>query len=249
MAVPEPCQGMLLPIADYRWDQGEIGPSEALFTRGFSSSSNIGPFSRLCQATHILSKVQHHRSTRRTSPDRETTLTDALQLHSTLVALDNHLAQQLDAAFTALSPAGWCGGADDLAVCCSARMMLYDMYGCNDPHAGALPWDRIGLETEMQAASLGGLKQVVGQRVAQMARAVLALDEVAMDGISPLIIECLYTGACECKWFVKESAAENMAAILQDLTNALGLIGKRWQIAGKSLYSSKASDYGRAHTS
>lgn len=234
MAVAEPSSATLLPIADSRWDQGEIGPSEALLTRGFHSSSNVSHFARVCQASNIISKVQHHRNTRRTSTDKATTLTDALQLHVTLVAFDKHLVEQTDGV--SLSSADW-SSAVDLALCCSARILLYEMYSCNDPNAGPTPWDRIALETEMQTASLDGLAHVVGQRATRLAQSVLALDEDAVGRVSPFIIECLYASACVCTWYVKETVIPHMHGPLESMKDALKVVGKRWRLARKCLYT------------
>ncbi|KAH8888155.1 hypothetical protein GQ53DRAFT_654844, partial [Thozetella sp. PMI_491] len=229
MATPDPSSATLLPISDSRWNRGEIGPSEALFTHGFSSAANVGPFARLCQASHVLSMVQRHRETRHTSTDKTAVLNEALQLHSTLVALDNHLAQQLD---TAASSDSW-SCATDLAICCSARMMLYDMYGCNSLDAAVLSTERVALETEMQSASLEGLIQLVSQRAVTLAAAVCSLYGDAVGAVSPLIIECLYTAACECKWFVQERMVPDMTGTLQTLKNALAIVDGRWGISGR----------------
>ncbi|KAH8678310.1 hypothetical protein BX600DRAFT_148377 [Xylariales sp. PMI_506] len=258
LAIPDPTTATLLPVADSRWFRGELGPSEALFTREFHSSANLGPFARTCQAAHVLSKVQQHRASSRHmgdgTADRTATVTEALRLHATLVALDAHLAQQQQQqeqqeqgqqekgqAEEADARNGTGGGvAVDLAICCSARILLYDMYGCNFPEHGE---ERIALETEMQAASLDGLAHVVRERAIGLARAVLlVLGDSGNDNgfaaagdssqaISPLITDCLYASACACKWYVKESMYPDIDVVLDEIIRALEMIGRRWQLA------------------
>lgn len=60
-ATPEPGLDELLPVNDDDWDNGQIVPSEALYTTAFSSITNVGLFARLCQAAHMLSKVIQHK--------------------------------------------------------------------------------------------------------------------------------------------------------------------------------------------
>jgi len=214
-----------------RWDAGEIGPSEALFAASFSSPPNLGPFARLCQSAHALSRVLAHRSAAPTSPDRSALLAEALGLHRMLVALDAHLAARPDAD-------GRSSGAD-LGLCCSARMTLYNMYGCNEPGGGdGTSAERIAMETEMQAASLDGLKEIVGGRVIRLAQmaargAQAVVDDVGLEAGegTPLVLKCLYHAGTEAKWFIRENYDVGMVVALQAVTNALRAVGSRWKVA------------------
>ncbi|KAH8894678.1 hypothetical protein GQ53DRAFT_858282, partial [Thozetella sp. PMI_491] len=237
LAVPEPAPDALFPTADAHWNKGDIGPSEAVFTQDFSRTTSLGPFARLCQASHALSMVLLHRNTRCERIGRATTLAGALQLHSTLVSLDSYIVQRINSNSISLD----C--ITELAICCSARMLLYNMYGCNEPDLGARAQERIALETEMQAVSLDGLRQVVEHRATTVARFLRSSDDTVMYRVSPLVVECLYTAASVAKWFVKENTNVGMVITLQALTDALRIVSRRWDIAGHFLEMLQAAEY------
>ncbi|KAL0939844.1 fungal specific transcription factor [Colletotrichum truncatum] len=223
LATPEPVQGDLLPTSDLDWFRGSIGTSQPLYTTGFSTDSEIGPFARVCQASHILGRVLSHRSSRKGSLVSKDILNEALQLEATLSALDMHLSQSFHAAATAV----------DVALCTVARLTLYHGYACIQPAAVG---ERLPEESEMQNVSIRGLKQIISVCGPMLASVVIQQAAQNFNSLSPLVIQVLYDIATECQWFVREGdVVEGADTTLQLVTEALGLISQRWRVAAKCL--------------
>jgi hypothetical protein len=225
LATPEPSKGDLLPTSDSEWHQGDIGTNQALYTSDFSSDSEIGPFARICQASHILGRVINHRNDCKNELNRESILEEALQLSATLTALDKHLSRPMDIphvdeAVTIV----------DVALCTSARLTLYNMYACNQPDSVT---ERIAKESTMQTECIAGLKQMIATRGVVLAWHVIQQATERLDATSPLIIHALYDVATECQWFVREDYTEEAANSLRLLVEALTLLSQRWGAAGQ----------------
>ncbi|KAK7408030.1 hypothetical protein QQX98_009803 [Neonectria punicea] len=221
LAIPEPAQGDLLPTRDAEWFRGEIGTTQALYTTGFLPEVNIGPFARVCQASHILGRVINHRNCRKDALTRDFILDEALQLSATLTALDSYLSQPVDD--------GAAASTVDMALCTAARMALYHMYACNQPDVQA---PRLAEESAMQTESIVGINQIVGLRGAALARCVLQQGAESLARSNPLVIQCLYDAATECEWFIREGdVVEGARETLQLLMEALRLLAQRWGVA------------------
>ncbi|KAK5996353.1 Transcription factor BOA15 [Cladobotryum mycophilum] len=227
-ATPEPCQGHLLPVNDRLWDMGEIGPNESLYTIGFSSVTNISQFARTSQAAHILGRVLYHRADYN-QPDRLDRVKEALQLHYTLSALESYIVQ---ARIAALEETLNC--SIDMALCCSARLTLYDMYGCNEPDDLVYAnQSRYAEESEMQAISLKNIVEVVSGPVLELAHGVLLAEKGGLETMSPLLVECIYHAATECQWFLRENDSGMMQRSFGILIHALRVLHGRWRVAGQ----------------
>ncbi|CZR70052.1 uncharacterized protein PAC_19953 [Phialocephala subalpina] len=207
LLTPEPLQGTLLPCKESSWDQGEIGLNEPLFASSFGNNPEIGLFASTCQASHILGLVLRHRDEHRSGDtDPHFRLSEALRLHQTLVALDNHLDPQVDATVAA-------------ALCYSARLVLYNIYACNENYSTI--GRRIQEETEMQRASINGLREV-SQKVYQLAQQfqnAAIMNGVSVISQSLLLCNCLYQAAGEWAWFVREE--KSMDGRMGDWTDDL----------------------------
>ena len=226
LATPEPSRGDLLPIDDMRWNQGEIGHNEPVYTSQFSEMAKIGPFASTCQSAHIIGHVIKHRDEAHATHSAQ--LDEALRLHATLTTLDNRLQQDINVNYT--------GGVHsdslvDLALCCLGRLTLYNMYACNM----AFSQERIPQEGDMQAISLAGIKSIISEPVPVIARIVLEGGENALATTSPLTLQCLYHAGTECKWFVRESPRSDMRVSLQLVMDALTLLANRWKVAGMKI--------------
>ncbi|KAF4854063.1 Transcription factor BOA15 [Colletotrichum siamense] len=224
LATPEPVQGELLPISDREWFRGSIGTSQPLYTTGFSTDSEIGPFARTCQASHILGRVLAHRNSRKDSVIQKETLDQALQLEATLGALDSHLSQATDGESAIV----------DLALCTVARLTLYHGYACIQPGARG---ERLPEESDMQNASIRGLKQIISTRGPMIATFVIQQAAIDINSLSPLVIQVLYDIATECQWFVREGdVADGADTTLQLAMEALILLSQRWTVAVQCLH-------------
>ena len=149
-----------------------------------------------------------------------------MELHRTLVSLGAYLQDQITQE-------------DDFekshtfafALVCSARFMLYDMYGCND-HASEL---RIAEEISMQQTALDGLLQVVNS-MAHISRQILRFASVADDGrlsqVNPLLCQCIYLAITECSWLYREEKSRDRAVQLRDMIDSLQALGRVWRTVG-----------------
>ncbi|KAF2098743.1 hypothetical protein NA57DRAFT_56389 [Rhizodiscina lignyota] len=227
LATPEPGQGDLLPCSDEGWMEGEVGSNHPLFSSTFSANLDIGHFASTCQASHILGRVLKHRDDASNRRDRPFRLSEAKQLHRTLVALDSDLVQRyFGTGFSLLN--GDTGAVfEAFALCCSARLILYDMYGCNEPDQTASQQARLPEDTEMQQIALDGIKEIVTYRMSFLSQPLIMRTDLA----SPLVCHSLYHSASECAWFIKENQASDMISAMKTYVDLLMEIGKRWMIA------------------
>jgi hypothetical protein len=221
--IPDPVQDELLPINDEDWHEGKIVPSEPLFTASFSSSTSLGSFAKMCQAAHMLSKVMHHRANKRTSQHVESLLPEAQALHLALSAL--HLSIQEHTPGGTSPDYQRKSSIIALSLCCSAQLLLYNLYGCNEPLALA-EQSRIAMETEMQKVSLDGIKSISFTTMPNIARANIEC---------PLIAQGIYHAATECAWFIWEDYEPQMYGALEDLILELKSISESWDVATKYL--------------
>lgn len=229
LATPEPRQGALLPCAESNWNQGEFGSNQPLFVSSFGNNTEVGSFAKTCQASHVLGLILRHRDDRNNnSINAQFRLSEARQLHLTLVALNRHLAQNrhalVDDSNTDIAA----------ALCYSARIILYGMYACNEHY----DQPRLPDEAVLQQESMEGLKEVT-RGVYQLAQKVLGVA-VATDNLllskSLLVCHCLYQASSECAWFIREDQRVEEVACLEAMVVLLRAIGKKWRIASK--YSS-----------
>lgn len=233
LATPEPSRGDLLPITDSKWYEGSVGINQALYTSDFIFSSEIGPFARVCQASHILGRVVSHRNCRKEEVDHEFVLDEALQLSATLTALDKHLSGPMDEQHVDRTVS-----IVDVALCTSARLMLYNMYACN--HFDGIT-ERLAKESTIQTECIAGLKQIIATRGAVIAWHVIQQGTKDPSTVSPLIIHSLYSVATECQWFIREDYTEGAASSLVLLIKALTLLAQRWRVAGQYFTSHPAT--------
>ncbi|KAH8881068.1 hypothetical protein GQ53DRAFT_848507 [Thozetella sp. PMI_491] len=236
LATPEPTQGELLPTTDTEWLRGGIGTNLALYVGSVMPESEIGPFARACQASHLLGRVIHHRDSQRDGPNREFALHEALQLHTTLIALDKHLSQPMDEPQDGVPVS-----TVDVALCTSARYILYHLYACIESEVME---ERRGEESVLQAICIDGVKQTINTRLPALARHVLQQGAEHPERSNPLVIQCLYDSASECQWLLKEGdeAVEGTSTTLKLLVDALKLLAERWGVAEKYLELLKSSE-------
>jgi hypothetical protein len=181
----------------------------------------------------MLGRVLHHRDNSSNLADPEFRLTEALSLHKMLVTLDNDLQRYLPDAVNAGDHAfSQTAGPVAYALCATARFVLYNLYGCNEPDATSSAQGRIMLETEMQQAALEGIRSMPMEGVAQLIKGLPIFDGGGMKELSPFLGYLCYHAASECAWFVQEGklhVLENMGVYL----GALRAMEGRWRVAGE----------------
>jgi hypothetical protein len=217
------------------WNQGAIGCNVPLFASSVTTNTEIGSFASLCQASHILGLVIRHRDNR-TNTSHRCQVSEAQQLHQTLVLLSTHLSS-ITSIYTDI------GTAVAASLCHAARFILYSMYACNEHYP--VSEARLAEETDMQNSSISGLKEVT-QSVAQLAQHVYAAARTAESVLSTslLVTHCLYQAATEFAWFIREDNGAEEVVCLKSVVQLLKAIGKRWRVAGEYYKDCYVGEFG-----
>ncbi|KAI1392992.1 uncharacterized protein F4822DRAFT_147722 [Hypoxylon trugodes] len=229
LSAPEPSPGELMPSPEAPWDEGGIGFNEPLFATSFSNNTSLGSFANVCQAGHILGRVLRHRDEVNSSNiSLGFRATEARQLHHILASLYSHLDDvSKDSTCLGGSP------STSIALCFSARLILYDLYACNEKYS--TDHGRSSEEAEMQREAISGIFDVV-RCTWKLARQLL--DSIQQgggsnhDSANPLLCHCLYEAAGECEWLILEQQDPSAITWIKDIVELLEVIGKRWQAAG-----------------
>jgi hypothetical protein len=235
-AAPEPHRDEFLPVNDEDWDQGRLVPSEPLYAASFSSVTALGSFARTCQAAHMLGKVISHKKARMDCSQEITTLLpDGRRLHQALSALQLSLEQHGSPVSTNSPPTA------ALAICITARYLLYNMYGCRD-NLSTLS-QNIAMETEMQHLSVDGIRSLSMVTIPRL---------LELGSECPLMARCFFETAKLCAWQIREDHdVMTTRDILRRIEMELRRLGQRWTVASKSSAmleahcSMKTDDYRR----
>lgn len=214
-SAPEPARHDLLPTNDDDWENGKVGPSESLYTRSFSSVTEIGPFAKTCQAAHMLSKVTSHRQAKRASRDVTELLPEALNLFRALQSLGQSLEDE-----QTLSP----NVLPAVALCACSRLLLANEYSCNEETTVGPDGQPIALGTELQQLCMDSIKALSSITPRLMTNDVTGC---------PFISRFLYYAATECVWFIKEDHEQVMYESLKETISALRRLESRSAVAGK----------------
>src|SRR3546814_12290424 len=72
--------------------------------------------------------------------------------------------------------------------------------------------------------------------IPKMARLMVQASNgaAAKPSISPLLAHCMYHGATECAWFIKENHERNMYAALRQIVRGLKAVQSEWRVGGRS---------------
>lgn len=91
------------------------------------------------------------------------------------------------------------------------------------------------METEAQRVAFRGVEVMAAMTIPRMARLVVQTSAAAlvMPSISPLLGYCLYLGATECAWFIRENHERNMYAALRQIIQGLRVLNAQWRVGGK----------------
>ncbi|KAF1988639.1 hypothetical protein K402DRAFT_391863 [Aulographum hederae CBS 113979] len=228
LAAPDPGNGDLLPCSEVDWFVGDNGSNHPFFTSSFSVNLELGNFACLCQASHILGRVLHHRDDVNDRLDRRFRMAEAMQLERALVALDSNLSQRHSSVYISSQESAHMASFEALALCCCARLLLYNMYGCNEPDQDSIQQERLSEDTEMQQISLAGVRQIILERMLPVAQ--MLATRVKETG--PIICYSLYHCASECAWFIKEDPNEETIGAMRTYVDLLTAIENRWKVAG-----------------
>ncbi|KAH7397778.1 hypothetical protein BKA64DRAFT_753456 [Cadophora sp. MPI-SDFR-AT-0126] len=232
LATPEPLQGTLLPCSEDSWDNqgGRLASNVPLFASSFSLTTEIGSYASTCQAAHILGLVLRHRDEQNTVvSDTHYRIAEAQRLHKTLVLLSLHLSGQ-----ATMDTHNVTNNFTAMGLCYAARVALYNMYACNEHYSATEA--RLGEETEMQQASIDGLKEVT-QCVYQFAHSILdvAILDDQLISRSLLLTHSLYFAASELAWFIREMNYAEDVQFLKVIVELLTVMSRTWRVAKQYL--------------
>jgi hypothetical protein len=193
------------------------------------------PFSRTCQASHLLSLILSHINESHTDPEFH--YQQAIRIHHTISAFNSAISSQVrgsaDNTFDSVLPVSLFTG---MAICYSAQLTLYDTYTCaeadNKGGVGILE------QLEMQNIALVTIKEVSAAVHGFANRIVNAADSEGLSRLSPLASQCLYQAARNYSWYIRETGSVEFNQALLDITSALRILGGKWGVASKPIYLS-----------
>lgn len=232
-ACEDPSLNDILPTDDGQWDRGQMGMTAPLALSA-SQITSVSAFARLCQASHILSKViRHTNNTDAMTP--EFLSEEALQLEATVRALLEALHEELssmgDEEITPFFAA--------VALCLTASMSLYDKYSCST----SLTANVSELQLQVHKRSIAGIADIIERSYFLAQRIRLCASELGLSKISPLVIDCLYSAASTYAWYVRESSDQASHQRLQEMKEILGYIDARWKSAGESIRIVESTEF------
>ncbi|KAK5999200.1 Transcription factor BOA15 [Cladobotryum mycophilum] len=220
----------LLPMDESRWELGEQTATPSLAVSG-DTSLPAPPFSRTCQATHLLSHVLSHLNTPQDSRNPQDYYKSALQLHDILSSFHSALSLEL-----------YNGGQDisieyasAMGICLSACIALYETHTCADLDYP----EGVGTQEQLTVQQLALQRlQVMGQSACEFASGLMTLQQ-QFDGTlqSPFVTECLYAAAKQFLWYIRETGKDELLAAVETLTSLLQVIGQKWHVASKFSFS------------
>jgi hypothetical protein len=120
-----------------------------------------------------------------------------------------------------------------MGICFSAIVALYDAHSCadmDDPSGVGLPE-----QLKMQGVALSGLHEI-GASVCKFASriTVVAISSASCAAmLSPFVCEAFYATAKQFIWYIRETGKLELLATVKNLTEALQLLGQRWNVASE----------------
>lgn len=215
----DPHRNGALPASDMQFDQAEIAPSEPLYVTS-PTALLAGPFTRTCQAAHLLGKVVTVLN--ELSAGSETCFANAIQIHRTLAPFVQVVQEQFHE-----QPGQF---ATAMAVAYSAMIALCDSFICYLMDTGAHTPDEVTLQTiaidGVSTTAKSVLELVVRLKPSMMSNSA---------AISPLVANCLYEATLNCAWRVHEGERGDVIEVYRQLREALEILNRRWSVGGEYL--------------
>lgn len=215
----EPHRNGSLPAEDYQFDLAEIGVSEPLYVTS-PTSVMAGPFTRACQAAHLIGKVIY--ALNELSAESETRFITALQIYRILSPFVQVVKEEF-----AQAPEQY---ATAMALAFSAMMSLSDPFICTIMDNGA----HTPAESELQTALLDVLTTSSNDIVNFAAQLRPTMTE-RPAAISALLGNCLYLGTFNCAWKIYEGERGITIESYHKLRETLGVLNGRWAVGGEYL--------------
>ncbi|KAE8353400.1 fungal-specific transcription factor domain-containing protein [Aspergillus coremiiformis] len=210
----------LLPADDKNWDRGEITAVEPLAVRT-NTTIAVCPFTRTCQAAHVLARVLGHLNDR--NSDADFRYEEAMQLHRTAQALSHTLSNELDERIEKeYDPTGHLSLFSAIAICYSALLVLYDRYCC----AGVTG---ITGTTELQQTALSGINQI-SRAILPFAKNIRSAMELGGSlKMTPLVMDCLYQATANLLWQSRETEKPDVLQMANEIRDVFVVLQARWK--------------------
>ncbi|KAB8259247.1 fungal-specific transcription factor domain-containing protein [Aspergillus pseudonomiae] len=208
-----------LPADDKSWDRGEITVVEPLAVRA-NTTIQACPFTRTCQAAHVLSRVLGHLNDR--NADVDFRYEEAMQLHRTAQALSHTLSQELEEWIEKVyDPTAHLPLFSAIGICYSASLLLYDRYCCSGITG-------VAGNVEVQQMALSRISEV-SREVFHFAKSIRsAMDLGGSLRMSPLVFDCLYQAAANFMWQSRETGSSDLLHMANEIQSVLEVLGTRW---------------------
>ncbi|OGM47969.1 hypothetical protein ABOM_002681 [Aspergillus bombycis] len=208
-----------LPADDKSWDRGEITVVEPLAVRA-NTTIQVCPFTRTCQAAHVLSRVLGHLND--CNSDVEFRYEEAMQLHRTAQALSHTLSTELEEWIEkAYDPTAHLPLFSAIGICYSALLLLYDRYCCSGISG-------VAGNVEVQQMALSSINEV-SRAVFHFAKGIrAAMDLGGSLRMSPLVLDCLYQATANFMWQSRETGNSDVLQMANEIQSILEVLGTRW---------------------
>lgn len=218
LATADPERNEVLPADDAQFDDAEMTANEPLYVAS-PTSIRAGPFTRTCQAAHLVGKVVDLLN--EFIKESDARFTTALQVHRTLTAFIRIVQED----FTR-SPEQY---ATALALAYTALIHLCDPFCCTDSNRGA----HTAEEAELQNICISGITSVADD-IARFALHLRPSMNMRHAAVSPLLGNCFYMAVVTFAWRVYEGE-HSVVDAYHVLRNALNFLDGRWAVGGEYL--------------
>ena len=192
----------------------------------------VSPYSRSCQAAHILGRVLEHVNEHPDADNADYHFQEA-----------KHIARAGEALLTMIHDE--CSDTDEgeghpyflsRALCYSALLVLYDVHSCIEVDDVECVGGNRGLRLDLQQLAINSFKTTI----TQISAFALEVDE-ALKGdqsrvIGPLVAHCLYSAGGTYAWYYRETGEDRHLESLQKLRGTLESLKSQWSVASKFLY-------------
>lgn len=219
LSTEDPLRNEVLPADDTRFSQADMAGNEPLYV-GSPTNLQAGPFTRTCQAGHLVGKVAGVLYEFKRESDNRFIL--GLQILRTLLAF----IKVVQADFS-VAPESY---ATPMALTYSALISLCDPFCCTEGNRGAHTVE----EAELQTLCITGIK-TVSDDIARFALALRPSMTARHGAVSPFIGHSLYLGCITFAWRVYEGGEPEKVESYRLLRDALSHLNGRWAVGGEYL--------------
>ena len=190
-----------------------------------NTTIEVCPFTRTCQAAHVLARVLGHLNDR--NADVDFRYEEAMQLHRTAQALSRTLSNELEQWIEKVyDPTAHLPLFSAIGISYSASLLLYDRYCCSGISG-------VAGNVEVQQMALSSIKEV-SRAVLNFANGIrLAMDLGGALRMSPLVLDCLYQAAANFMWQSRETGNSDFLNMANEVQNTLEVLGTRWKAPRK----------------